>query len=86
MSAIPGDSIVFDTIIIYNTLLLQEKYAIRVARLGHGAPLGGAEIFILGGVMSVIYLFEKTFLLFPDHPLSAGAEFLYFDEENGGNV
>ena len=35
---------------IYNTLLLQEKYAIRVARLGHGAPLGGAEIFILGGI------------------------------------
>ena len=56
---------------IYNTLILQEKYAIRVARLGHGAPLGGAEIFILGGVMSVIYLFEKTFLLFPDHPFSA---------------
>ena len=37
--------------------------------------------------MSVIYLFEQTFLLFPDHPLSAGAVFLYFsDEENGGNV
>ena len=58
-------------LVIYNTLLLQEKYAIRVARLGHGAPLGGAEIFILGGV-NVGDLFVRKDLSFIPRSSSLG--------------